>query len=126
MSYFYQINISNPLFNQDYHEINRNIKLSQLIYKNILDKQIQEKKEREKFYLSNEQILQKRRGKSQPQYSINNNIFFQSKEGKNFSNINQEGNYNFNFEENISPIYNRPSFIRRNRNEKIQNFMNYR
>ena len=52
---------------------------------------------------------------------------FQTKEEKDYSNINQEGNYNSNFEGNISTIYNRPFFIGRdrNRNERMQNFGNY-
>ena len=44
MNFFYQSKISNPLSYQDYYEKKRN----QQIYKNILDRQVQEKKEREK------------------------------------------------------------------------------
>ena len=44
MNYFYQSKISNPLSYQDYYEKKRN----QQIYKSILDRQVQEKKEREK------------------------------------------------------------------------------
>ncbi len=125
MSDFYQSNISNPLFKQNYYEIKKNKKLSQLIYKKILDIQVQEKKEREKFDLLHEQILRIKREKNQQIKKKNNNIIFQPKEEKNYSKINKVGNYNYNFRGNISPVYNRPSFIRRDRNERMHNFVNY-
>ena len=41
-----------------------------------------------------------------------------------FPNVKQEGNYNYNFEEYISPVYNRPYTKKReNRNERLQNFL---
>ena len=158
MNFFYQSKISNPLSYQDYYEKKRN----QQIYKNILDRQVQEKKEREKqerikyleenqrnkyfmeekiykneieerkereekknfyFEVLNEQI----REKNQQLYNDNNNIMLQTNEERDYSNINQEGNYNCNFEGNISTVYNKPFFIGRgrNRNERMQNFGSY-
>jgi len=43
MSFFYPSNILNPFFNQDDYETKKNIEISQLIYKDFLDKQVQEK-----------------------------------------------------------------------------------
>ena len=69
----------------------------------------------------NEQI----REKNQQLYSNDNNNIIQPKEEKDYSNKNKVGNYNYNFEGNVSPVYNRPSFIGRNKNERMINFANY-
>ena len=66
------------------------------LYKEMLDEQIQQKK----------QLLGKDKKKEKSQQVLNkyNDTIFQPKEEMDFPNVKQEGNYNYNFEEYISPV----------------------
>ena len=98
--------------------------MEEKIYKNEIEER-KEREEKKNFYFEvlNEQI----REKNQQLYNDNNNIMLQTNEERDYSNINQESNYNCNFEGNISTVYNKPFFIGRgrNRNERMQNFGSY-
>ena len=133
MNYFYQSKISNPLSNLDYYEIRRN----QQIYKNILDRQVQEKKEREKLEKMKYQEEDQRNKYFMEKKMYENQLeerkereekkrFYYESLNEQIREKNQQlySNNNNNIFQ-LSPVYDRPFYIGPDRNERMHNFGNY-